>query len=366
MLGPRQVGKTTLARQVSELSTAEVHWFDLENEVDVRRLVDPMLVLEPLRGLVVLDEVHRRPELFPTLRVLADRPRRPATFLVLGSASESLLRQSSESLAGRVSFFELSGLTASEVGARHTRALWLRGGFPASFSARSAQDSWEWRGNFIRTFLGRDLPDFGVRIPGTTLSRFWSMLASVHGQLLNWSELGRSMGANDHTVRRYVDVLAQTFMVRVLPPWAENISKRQVKAPKAYLRDSGVLHHLLGVEDERSLLGHVGVGASWEGFVLEQILAVLRVGPGEAFFWRTQKGDELDLLVMRGGKRLGFEMKFSSAPELTRSMHAAMRDLALDRLEVVHAGKHTFPMAPGIRALAFEHLHDALTQARQR
>lgn len=357
LLGPRQVGKTTLARQVSELMRGEVHWFDLENDADLRRLADPMLALRELRGLVVLDEIHRRPELFPALRVLADRGRRPATFLVLGSASEELLRQSSESLAGRVTFFELPGFTVDEVGTARSRALWLRGGFPASFVARSDRDSWRWRGDFIRTFLSRDLSDFGVRIPGTTLNRFWSMLAHVHGQLLNWSELGRAMGVNDHTVRRYVDVLAQTFMVRLLPPWFENLSKRQVKAPKVFLRDSGLLHRLLEIPDERTLTGHIGVGASWEGFVIENVISRLGAEPGQVFFWRTHKGAELDLLVRRGSERLGFEVKFTSAPQLTSSMHTAMEDLKLDRLDVIHAGEHTFPMANGIRAVAFKRLH---------
>lgn len=360
LLGPRQVGKTTLARQVSQLSRKEVHWFDLESEVDLRRLADPMLALQDLRGVVVLDEVHRLPEIFSTLRVLADRPRRPATFLVLGSASETLLRQSSESLAGRVAFFELSGFTSVEVGPEKTRALWVRGGFPASFVARNERESWEWRGDFIRTFLSRDLPSFGIRIPGTSLSRFWSMLASTHGQLMNWSELGRSLGVTDHTVRNYVDVLAQTFMVRVLPPWFENISKRQVKAPKVYLRDSGVLHRLLGLDDERALMGHVAAGASWEGFAIENVLSLLNVPSGDAYFWRTAKGAELDLLVTRGGKRLGFEFKLSSAPDLTSSMHTAVSDLKLDSLRVVHSGKHSFPMSERIRAVAFQHLHDEL------
>ncbi len=315
-----------------------------------------MLALGPLRGLVVLDEVHRRPEVFPTLRVLADRPRRPATFLVLGSASERLLHQASESLAGRISFYELPGLSIEEVGSRHTRALWLRGGFPASFVARKDAESWQWRGDFIRTFLQRDLPEFGVRIASTTLNRFWSMLAHVHGQLLNWSELGRSMGVTDHAVRRYLDVLEQTFMVRQLPPWFENLSKRQVKSPKLYLRDTGLLHRLLEIPDAKTLDGHARVGSSWEGFVLEAILDHLRVEREQAYFWRTAQGAELDLLVVRGSERLGFEVKLTAAPEVTPSMRVALADLKLDRLDVLHAGTHTFALAPRIRAVAFERL----------
>jgi predicted AAA+ superfamily ATPase len=356
LLGPRQVGKTTLARQVAQGRRGEIHWFDLESDADLRRLQDPWFALAGLRGLVVLDEIHRRPEIFPALRVLADRPRRPATFLVLGSASESLLRQSSESLAGRITFYELPGFALAEIGKARLTRLWIRGGFPASFVSRSERESWQWRSDFIRTFLSRDVPDFGVRVPATTLSRFWSMLAHVHGQLLSWSELGRSMAVDDHTVRRYVDILAQTFMVRLLPPWFQNISKRQVKAPKIYLRDSGILHRLLEIPDERTLMGHPCVGSSFEGFVIESLLDQLRVEPGQAFFWRTQQGAELDLLIVRGRKRLGFEVKLSSAPSVTPSMRIALADLALTRIDVIHAGTETFPLAPRIRAVAVRDL----------
>lgn len=355
LLGPRQVGKTTLARSVAA-GRSGVHWFDLEHETDLRRLEDPMLALGELRGLVVLDEIHRRPEIFTTLRVLADRPRRPARFLVLGSASEALLRQSSESLAGRITFFELPGFTAREIAPPRLRALWLRGGFPPSFVARTLRESWEWRTDFVRTFLSRDLPDFGIRIPATTLRRFWSMLAHVHGQLLNWSELGRSLGVNDQTVRRYADILAQTFMVRLLPPWFENLSKRQVKAPKIYLRDSGLLHRLLEIPDEHTLVGHARVGASWEGFVIENLIDHLGAEPDQLFFWRTHKGAELDLLVVRGRERLGFEIKYSASPTITPSIRIALEDLKLTRLDVIHAGTQTFPLAPRVRAVAFDRI----------
>jgi predicted AAA+ superfamily ATPase len=351
ILGARQVGKTTLARQVAQRWKGQVHTFDLERVVDQRRLADAELTLGPLRGLVVLDEVQHLPGLFAALRVLADRPRRPARFLVLGSASPELLKQSAESLAGRISYVDLSGLVVAESGPAAWPKLWLRGGFPASFLARSEQVSRQWRADFIRTFVTRDLPELGIRVAPATLTRFWSMLAHVHAQVLNWSELGRSMGVDDHVVRRYVDILAQTFMVRPLPPWFENISKRQVKSPKLLLRDSGVLHTLLDVPDERTLQGHPRLGASFEGFVIEQLLSTLRVEPGQAFFWRTHDGAELDLLVVRGKHRLGFEVKHTSAPSVTPSMRIALHDLKLDKLLVIHPGKERWPMAERIEAI---------------
>lgn len=350
LLGPRQIGKTTLARQVARGWGSDTEYFDLESYSDLARLADPLLALEPLRGLVVLDEIQRRPEIFPTLRVLADRPR-GARFLILGSASPELLRQGSETLAGRIAFHELDGLSLEEVSARRAQDLWLRGGFPRSFVAPTLAGSLRWRQNFIDTFLERDLPQLGFRVPGTTLRRFWSMLAHVHGQILNWSELGRSMAVTDMTVRHYVDVLASTFMVRVLPPWHENLSKRQVKAPKIYLRDSGLLHALLEIATARHLNGHPKVGASWEGFAIESIIARLGVRADQCYFWSTHAGAELDLLVVAGGKRLGFEAKRTVAPRLTPSMQTAMRDLRLDSLSVIHAGAETFPLAKGVSAI---------------
>ncbi len=365
LLGARQIGKTTLARQVTEAWGAETEYFDLESSRDLAKLDDPMLALESLRGLVVLDEVQRRPEIFPTLRVLADRPR-GARFLVLGSASPDLLRQTSETLAGRIAFHELGGLSLEEVTPRKSNDLWLRGGFPRSFVASTLAGSLRWRQGFIDTFLERDLPQLGVRVPGTTLRRFWSMLAHVHGQILNWSELGRSMAVTDMTVRHYVDVLANTFMVRVLAPWHENISKRQVKAPKVYLRDSGLLHALLDVPTLRHLHGHPKVGASWEGFVIESLIARLGVRPDQCFFWATHAGAELDLLVVAGTRRLGFEIKRTVAPRATPSMRAALGDLSLHSLSVIHAGADSFPITDGIRAIGFPRIVEEVPRLASR
>ncbi len=356
LLGARQVGKTTLARQVARQWRGAVTWFDLERDEDVRALEEPSIALGGLRGLVVIDEIQHRPALFPALRVLADRPRTPARFLVLGSASPALLAQSAESLAGRISYVELAGLSLAEAGPADLPRLWLRGGFPRSFLAKTLAQSQQWRQDFVRTFVSRDVPALGVRVPAATLVRFWSMLAHVHGQLLNWSELGRSMGVDDHTVRRYVDVLAQTFMIRTLAPWHENIAKRQVKAPKLYFRDSGLLHTLLGVDSERALLGHPRLGASWEGFIIEQLLLHLGAGADEAYFWRTHDGAELDLLVVRGSRRRGYEVKRSAGVTLTPSMRSAVADLHLDSLDVVHAGERTWPLSAGVRAVAASRL----------
>jgi uncharacterized protein len=355
LLGARQVGKTTLARQVARTYGAGVEHFDLESSRDLAKLADPLLALEPLRGLVVLDEVQRRPDIFPTLRVLADRPR-GARFLVLGSASPELLRQSSETLAGRIAFHQLDGLSLDEVGSRRASDLWLRGGFPRSFTAKTLANSLRWRQDLVSTYLERDLPQLGIRVPGTTLRRFWSMLAHVHGQTINWSELGRSMAVSDATIRHYVDLLAATFMVRVLAPWHENLSKRQVKAPKIYIRDSGILHTLLDIETMRALEHHPKIGASWEGFCVESLLAQLGARPEQCYFWATHSGAELDLLVMTKGRRRGFEIKRTMSPRVTPSMRVALHDLKLDSLDVIHAGPDTFPLAPQIRAVSLARL----------
>jgi uncharacterized protein len=352
ILGARQVGKTTLARMVATDRGGPVAFLDLEDPADAARLADPILALGGLRGLVVLDEVQRVPEVFRALRVLADRPRRPARFLVLGSASPDLLRQSSESLAGRLAFHELGGFSLEETGAEALDRLWLRGGFPRSFLARTEGASGDWRRDFVRTFLQRDLPGLGITIPSETLGRFWSMLAHFHGQVWNGSELARSFGVADTTVRRYLDILASTFVLRVLPPWFENLGKRQVKSPKVYVADSGLLHTLLGVGDRRDLERHPKLGASWEGFAIEQVVARLKARREECFFWGTQAGAELDLLVVRGRRRLGFEVKRTTAPSVTPSMRIALADLGLERLDVIHAGSETYPLAPRVRALA--------------
>lgn len=362
LLGARQVGKTTLARHLATAwaeSDGPVHFFDLEDPADLARLAEPGLALRPLKGLVVLDEIQRQPSLFPLLRVLADRAESPARFLLLGSAAPELVRGVSESLAGRVAFVHLGGLDLSEVGVEAMDRLWLRGGFPRSFLAIDDAEGLRWRLDFIRTFVERDLPQLGIGVAGTTMRRFWTMLAHHHGQVLNLSALGRNFGVTDNTVRRYVDLLAGTFVLRVLAPWHENVGKRQVKRPKVYLTDSGLLHALLGLGGRVDLERHPVLGASWEGFIIRQIIVRLGARPEECFFWATHAGAELDLLVVRGTDRRGFEVKRTETPRRTRSMRTAMTTLGLDHLDVVHAGKATYPLAADIRALA---AHSLLTE----
>ena len=351
LLGARQVGKTTLARQVAAGRRGEHTHFDLENPADRARLADPLLALQHLRGLIIIDEVHHVPELFRTLRVLADEQHVRRRFLVLGSASPELLRQGAETLAGRIAYHELSGLRLHDVGIAKLSRRWLRGGFPRSFLAQSEAGSAEWREQFIRTFLERDIPQFGLRIPAPALRRFWSMIAHYHAQTWNSSELARAFGVAHTTVQRYLDVLTETFMVRQLPPWHENLSKRQVRAPKVYLRDTGLLHSLLGVHGRRDLEGHPKVGASWEGFALDTVLDQFDVRSGEAYFWGTHAGAELDLLLIRGRTRVGFEFKRTSEPSVTPSMRTALTDLRLQRLYVIHGGSDTFPLTKHILAV---------------
>lgn len=358
ILGARQVGKTTLARSLISAFPAGGTYLDLEDPTDLGRLADPMLALRGLKGLVVIDEVQRAPGLFPILRVLADRKPLPARFLVLGSASPELLRQSSETLAGRIHFHHLSGFSASEVGISKGTNLWVRGGFPRSFLARSGAESFQWRMDFIRTFLERDIPALGSRIPPATLRRFWTMLAHYHGQLWNGAELSRAFGVAHTTVRDYLDLLTSAFVVRQLQPWHENISKRQVRAPKIYVSDSGVLHALLGIHSLGELEKHPKLGASWEGFALVEVLDRLGAQPEECYFWATHGGAELDLLVVRGSKRRGFEFKRSSTPVATRSMHQALSDLQLDSLDLIYPGERTFPLGPRMRAVGFARLLD--------
>ncbi|MDP1831776.1 MAG: ATP-binding protein [Geothrix sp.] len=347
LLGPRQCGKTTLARLFAEGRQAA--FFDMESVADQRRLQNPELALGELEGLVVLDEIQAVPSLLPVLRGLVDRPDQKAQFLILGSASPHLIRQASETLAGRVEFVELSGFDLSETGSAALNGLWLRGGFPRAFLAASDGDSFAWREGFVRTYLERDIPQLGFRIPAPALRRFWTMLAHYHGQTWNASELARALGLSDKTVRSYLDILTGTFMVRQVQPWFENLGKRQVKAPKVYFRDSGLLHHLMDISTRHHLLGHPRVGASWEGFAVEQVLRAF--GPSEPYFWSTHGGAELDLVFQHQGKRLGFEIKFTEAPKTTVSMRTARADLKLDHLYVVHPGQHAFPMEPGITAV---------------
>ena len=360
ILGPRQVGKTTLARQVAESRAGPTHRLDLEHPADLNRLLeDPMLVLDEMRGLVVIDEIQRRPDLFPVLRVLADRRPRPATFLVLGRASPNLIRQSSESLAGRIGYYGLGGLRLNEVGNDVNRR-WLRGGFPRAFLASANDKAWLWLDAFARTFLERDLPELGVRVPAPAMRRFWTMLGHWHGQIWKSSEFARSFGVADTTVRRYLDILTGALVVRQLQPWHANIAKRQVKAPRVYLRDSGVLHTLLGIKDMRSLNAHPKCGASWEGLMLESIVDGLNLGDDEAHFWATHGGAELDLLITRGTKRVGIEIKRTTAPKVTRSIKTAMADLHLAEAIVVHAGKESYRLAERVRAVAAHRLEAEL------
>jgi hypothetical protein len=343
LLGPRQCGKTTVARSIAEVRPST--YFDLEDPVDVRRLSAPMTVLQALSGLVIIDEVQRQPALFELLRVLVDRPQNNAQFLLLGSASPQLAPGGggvSESLAGRIGFIDLSGFDLIEVGRSERAALWLRGGFPRSFLATSDSASMAWRQDFIRTFLERDIPQLGITIPTETLRRFWTMVAHYHGQVWNAAQFARSLGASEPTARRYLDILSGAYMVRILPPWYENIRKRQLKAPKTYIRDSGILHGLLQLGALADLQSHPAVGASWEGFAIEQIIGLLDTR--DAYYWATHGGAELDLLVRIAGKHYGFEFKYGDAPGATRSMRVALQDLSLEHLWVVYPGQTEYPL----------------------
>ena len=348
LTGPRQCGKTTLARAFAADSPGSTY-LDLEAAVDRRRLATPEQALGSLRGLVVVDEVQRMPGLFETVRVLVDRPDNHARFLLLGSASPSLVKGVAESLAGRVGLVDLSGFDLAELPAEPWRSLWLRGGFPRSWLAPDVRSSALWRESFVRTFLERDIPQLGITVPSETLRRFWTMVAHFHGQIWNAAEFARALGASEGTARRYLDILAGSFMVRILPPWFENLRKRQVKAPKIYVRDSGLLHTLLDVAREHDLAGHPKVGASFEGFAIEQLLAALHTP--NAYFWATHAGAELDLLVVRGGRRYGFECKRSDAPGVTRSMRVAFGDLGLERLWIVYPGDESYPLDDRISVL---------------
>lgn len=354
IIGARQVGKTTLAREITKSTKSPCTFFDLENPEDLSRLSDPMLALKNLKGLVVIDEIQQCPDIFRILRVLSDRPKRPSRFLILGSASPELLRQTSETLAGRIMYHQLKGFSLGEVGMGKVDRLWLRGAFPRSFLARSLNESSEWRKGFIKTFLERDLPQLGITIRAVTLRRFWSMIAHYHGQLWNSSEIGRSFGVADTTVRSYLDLLTSTFVLRQLLPWHENIAKRQIKAPKVYVSDTGILHSLLNIKSMNDLQKNPKIGASWEGFVIEQLMHKYKAAKEECFFWATHGGAELDLLIVKGGKRLGFEIKLTSSPRVTPSMQNSLSSLKLNKLTVIHAGEKSFLLSKKIYALAFK------------
>jgi predicted AAA+ superfamily ATPase len=360
ILGARQVGKSTLAREVAGRVRGSVHAFDLEDPEVLQRFREPMLVLRPLRGLVVLDEVQGTPEIFSVLRVLADRPGTPARFLVLGSASPDLLRQTSESLAGRIALHELQGFGLDEVGPGAMERLWIRGRFPRSFLARSGADSWSWRRDFLRQFLERDLPQLGITVSSVTLRRFWTMLAHCHGQTWNSSEFARAFGVSDHTVRRYLDVLTATYVAEQRQPWTENVGKRLVKAPRVFLADTGILHALLGLRGREDVESHPKAGASWEGFASAAVRRRLGAREEECFFWATHAGAELDLLVVRGRRRLGFEVKRTGMPRVTKSMRMALADLRLRELVVIHAGGESFPLARRVRAVALSRVLEDL------
>ncbi|HXY77707.1 MAG TPA: ATP-binding protein [Candidatus Acidoferrales bacterium] len=347
LAGPRQCGKTTLARQF--VPPYSRNYFDLEDPASLARLTEPDTALRPLRTLVVIDEVQRRPDLFPLLRVLADRKPLPARFLILGSASPALLRQSSETLAGRLETVPLEGFRLSDLGASEQSRHWTRGGFPLAYTARKEADSFAWRRQFLQTFLERDVPQLGITIPAESLRRFWTMVAHYHGQIWNAAELARAMVMGETTVRRYLDLMTGVFMVRQLQPWHENLGKRQVKAPKIYVRDTGLLHALLGIANQRELESHPKVGASWEGYAIEEVLKALR--PDEAYFWATHTGAELDLLLFKNGRRIGIECKRADAPTLTPSMRIALADLKLDRLYVLYPGERSYSLAKNVEVL---------------
>jgi predicted AAA+ superfamily ATPase len=347
LLGPRQCGKTTLARQFVPPSSR--NYFDLEDPQSLARLTEPDLALRPLKTLVVIDEIQRRPDLFPLLRVLADRSPVPARFLILGSAAEDLLKQSSETLAGRLETVPLEGFRLADLGASKQSRHWLRGGFPLAYTPRKETDSASWRRQFLQTFLERDIPQLGIEIPAIALRRFWNMMAHYHGQTWNAAELARALAVNESTVRRYLDLMTGVFMVRQLPPWFENLGKRQVKAPKVYVRDSGLLHSLLGITNQRDLDNHPKVGASWEGYAVEEVLKSFQ--PDEAYYWATYQGAELDLLLFKNGKRIGIECKRADAPTLTPSMRIALADLKLDQLYVLYPGNKNYSLGKKVEVV---------------
>jgi len=354
LLGPRQCGKTTLARYFGEKQSAD--YYDLESQVDLRRLQNPELILGIAKGLVILDEIQLLPQLFSVLRVIVDRPESKSKFLILGSASPYIIKNASESLAGRVEFIELTGFNALETDVSALSDLWSKGGYPRSFLAKTDNDSYVWRDGFIRTFLERDIPQLGISIPAQAMRRFWTMLAHFHGQIWNASKVARSMGVTDKTTRSYLDILSGTYMIRQLQPWFQNISKRQVKAPKIYFRDTGLLHSLLGMTNMHNLIGHPQVGASWEGFVIEQTLAIFE--PSACYFWNTYSGAELDLFFIHDGKRIGIEIKFSEAPKVTKSMKVAKQELDLDCLFVIYPGKHEYQVDKNITVWPLSKLTD--------
>lgn len=351
ILGPRQCGKTTLSRQFVRLWKGKVTIFDLEDPRDLQRLQEPLLTLEGLEGLVVIDEIQRCPELFPVLRVLVDRSKK-TKYLILGSASKDLIRQSSESLAGRISYLEIGGFYLKHIGTKNLERLWIRGGFPRSYLAPTETTSFRWRQDFISTFLERDIPQLGFKIPALSLRRFWGMLAHYHGQVFPASEIGRSLGISDHSAQRYLDLLSGTFMVRQLKPWYYNTKKRLIKRPKVYFRDSGILHALLSLENKKEVLSHPKLGASWEGFVLEEVIKHLGLREEEVFFWGVHTGAELDLVFKKKGRLYGVEIKYAQAPSLTASIRSALLELSLAHLWVVYPGDKNYSLRDNVSVVS--------------
>lgn len=360
LLGPRQCGKTTLARMFGADKKSE--YFDMESEPDVLRLQNPELVLGSLSDLVIIDEIQRMPNLFSVLRVLVDRRDTEAHFLILGGAAPDLVKNASETLAGRIEFIEMAGFDIRETGADSWQNLWLRGGFPRSFLSDNDDDSLAWREGFIRTFLERDIPQLGIGLPSAAMRRFWTMLAHAHGQLWNASDLARSMGLSGKTVRSYLDILSGTFMIRQLQPWYENIGKRQVKSPKIFFTDTGILHALLNISELQSLYGYSRVGASWEGFALHQFLQIVK--PAQAYFWSTYRGAEIDLFFLAQGRRYGVECKFNEAPRTSKSMHIAIQDLDLDHLWVLCPGRHRYPVDKRISVLPIHQIPELAAELK--
>ena len=352
ILGPRQCGKTTLAKLYIKTFKKKVYFFDLEDPLDLTKLEHPKLTLEPLNGLIVIDEIQRRPELFSILRVLVDKDTNKQ-FLILGSASQDLIRQSSETLAGRINYIEMTPFSLSEV--KDLKILWNRGGLPKSYLASNDKISHNWRKSYIRTFLERDIRSFGFNIPPQTMRRFWIMLTHYHGQIFNASEIGRSINVSYKTANSYLDILSGTFMIRRLSPWFENISKRQVKSPKIYFRDSGLLHTILGIENKEQLLLHPKIGFSWEGMALEEIIRALKVESDDCYFWATQSGAELDLLILTNGKKIGFEIKYTTTPKITKSMHIAIKDLNLNKFSIIIPGNQMFQISDNIKVYGIKH-----------
>lgn len=358
LLGPRQCGKTTLAEQFTNTLKEEFHKFDLEDPEDLAALENPKILFSELKGTIILDEIQRKPELFSFLRTLVDKEKRKRKILVLGSASRDLIQQSSETLAGRISYIEVSPFALNEINGSDQSKLWQQGGFPLSFLAKGESESFRWRKSYISTFLERDIPNLGIKIPAPTMRRFWQMITHYQGQIINYSELGRSFGASDNTIRNYLDILSETFMIRLLKPWHENIKKRQIKRPKIYFRDSGIFHSMLAIENKRALLSHPKLGASWEGFALEQTLKHFSIENEDAYFWGVHEQGELDLLFHKNGKRIGVEFKFSSPPIHTSSMSFSIEHLGLDRLICIHAGEKKFKLADKIIACSLSHLSE--------